>query len=169
MSTYTIKSIMPTGKESAQFGKEFYIQFNEMSDTPSFWFKKEPQVGGSLDLEQVNGKWKKVKKEWNPNQQSQSPATAQAGASKPAYKDNSDGMRQGMCFNNAAAYVNTLEFVNGALTNAEWAQLVFDYAQALYRLGDLNTPQEGSQQASAFDNTAQLFGGGEKVVQPRAN
>jgi len=56
-------------------------------------------------------------------------------------KDNSDGMRQGMCINNAANYVNSLEFPQ-ALTDREWASLVHSYATALYILGDLKEAEE---------------------------
>lgn len=58
------------------------------------------------------------------------------GSSKPAYKDNSDGQRQGMCFNNAANYVNIMH-KEGLLDAEAWASRVHTYANALYKLGDL--------------------------------
>lgn len=65
----------------------------------------------------------------------QAPGQTSFGASKPAYKDNSDGMRQGMCMNNAAAYVTAS--TKKELTGDEWATKVYDYANALYNKGDL--------------------------------
>lgn len=53
---------------------------------------------------------------------------------KLAYKDNSDGQRQGMCINNAANYVNANE---KDLTPVAWAEQVWRYANALYNFGDL--------------------------------
>jgi hypothetical protein len=55
---------------------------------------------------------------------------------KPAYKDNSDGQRQGMCFNNAANYVNSRKDSDN-YTAEQWAEWVHKYANALYKLGDL--------------------------------
>lgn len=161
MSTHTIKSIMPTGKSNDQFGREYYVQFDGIDDVPAFWFKKEPAVGDELDIERnEKGQWKKVKKPWNPNGQTAAAKTATpAAASKPAWKDNSDGMRQGMWINNAASYVNTLEFPK-ALTDAEWAQTVFSYASAGYRLGDLNVAPEASQDVTE-QSAAEVFGHGQ--------
>lgn len=50
--------------------------------------------------------------------------------------DRADGMRQGMCINNAANYVNALGISD--ISDKEWAKMVYDYAKALYVLGDLN-------------------------------
>jgi hypothetical protein len=149
---YTIKAVMPSGKVDPKFGQEFYVQFEEMNDSPALWFKSAPETGSQLDLEQVNGRWKKVKKEWN---QSHGAPTGQAAptAAKAPYKDNSDGMRQGMCINNAANYVNTLQFEK-ALTDREWASLIHSYAQALYQLGDLKS------EADVPENVADVFGPG---------
>lgn len=50
--------------------------------------------------------------------------------------DRGDGMRQGMCFNNAASYLQTS--IQGAVMEAsEWADMVYKYASALYAKGDL--------------------------------
>lgn len=147
----TVKSSMPTGKEDAKFGAEYYLQFNELPDTIPFWFKKQPESDQEMEIEQVNGKWKKVKKEWNPNQkqstsESTSPEQPRRGGT---YKDNSDGMRQGLCINNAAAFVNNQVFddsllKDGLLPAEVWAELVHGYATALYNKGDLNdeTPKK---------------------------
>lgn len=141
--TYTIQSVMKTGKSSPQFGAEYYVKFNEMDDTVALWFKNEPAVNTPVDLENVNGKWKKVKKEWNPQTKSQSSGPAETKTAPYARKDNSDGMRQGMSINNAANYVNSLSFEK-TLTDQEWALTVYAYASALYALGDLKAPEASS-------------------------
>ena len=173
MSTFTIKSVMPTGKTSQTYGTEFYVQFSEHEQPFPLWFKKEPEIGTTLEGEVVNGKFKKTKKEWKQNTDSNTTVSSPNGgttASRPAYKDNSDGMRQGMCINNAANYVNGLEF-DKALTDVEWATTVFSYANALYRLGDLTKAPEGSQEAPAenidqtpLESVQAVFGTGVKVV-----
>jgi hypothetical protein len=170
MSTFTVKSTMPTGKANEKFGQEFYVQFNESEQAFPLWFKSAPEVGKEIEGEITNGKFKKIKKEWKP--QDDAGSSSQGGGSQPRtpYKDNSDGMRQGMCFNNAANFVNSLVFEN-TLTDQEWADTVFAYAQALYRKGDLNVTPEGSQE-EANDPVAtvkEVFGGGTKLVTPRGN
>jgi hypothetical protein len=171
MSTFTVKSTMPTGKANEKFGKEFYVQFNETEQAFPLWFKEAPAVGKEIDGEISNGKFKKIRKEWNPNAAPEGDAKAPA-TTRPAYKDNSDGMRQGMCFNNAANFVNTLVFEK-TLTDREWADLTFAYAQALYLKGDLNVPVEGSQEEvvekDPVETVKEVFGGGTKLVTPRGN
>lgn len=169
MSTFTVKSTMPTGKANEKFGKEFYVQFNETEQAFPLWFKEAPAVGKEIDGEISNGKFKKIRKEWNPNAAPEGDAKAPAPARTP-YKDNSDGMRQGMCFNNAANFVNTLVFEK-TLTDREWADLTFAYAQALYLKGDLNVPVEGSQEEAKdpVETVKEVFGGGTKLVTPRGN
>lgn len=136
--TYTIKQVMPTGKDDPKFGKEYMVQFEEDSRTVKMSFKKDdPKPGDTEEGEIVDSKYGSYFKR---------------GQSKPAFvpgekkewKDNSDGMRQGMCFNNAANYVATFD-LPAALTDREWADLVFSYAQALYLKGDLTQTPEGSQ------------------------
>ena len=59
------------------------------------------------------------------------------------YKDNSDGMRQGMCFNNATLFVNMMVADEKSKPSPdEWAELVFAHAQALYMKGDLKAEQK---------------------------
>lgn len=168
MSTFTVKSTMATGKANEKFGKEFYVQFNEVEQAFPLWFKEAPAVGKEIEGEISNGKFKKIRKEWNPNQAPE--ASGDKPAPRPAYKDNSDGMRQGMCFNNAANFVNTLVFEK-TLTDREWADLTFAYAQALYLKGDLNVPVEGSQEEAKdpVETVKEVFGGGTKLVTPRGN
>lgn len=137
MAAYTVKAVMPTGKTSPTYGTQYHVQFNEVEGSFSMWFKTAPEVGKTIDGTIEGTKFKKEKKAWN---SSEGHGSKSPGGSSPArgrsYKDNSDGMRQGMCMNNAAAYINTLEFPK-ALTDKEWAELVHDYASALYQLGDL--------------------------------
>jgi len=164
---------MPTGKANKKFGKEFYVQFNETEQAFPLWFKEAPAVGKEIDGEITNGKFKKIRKEWKPQEDGgNSQSGGSPAPSRPVYKDNSDGMRQGMCFNNAANFVNTLVFEK-TLTDREWADLVFAYAQALYIKGDLNVPVEGSQEEAtekdAVATVKEVFGGGTKLVTPRGN
>jgi len=140
MPVYTVKAAMPTGKKSPTYGVEYYIQFEEDAGSYALWFKTEPKPGQEIDGNIDGSKFKKVKKEWKPD--------GKGGAVNPTEKkwtpvrkDNSDGQRQGMCLNNAANYVNTLEFKK-ALTDREWAELVHSYATALYVLGDLKPNEE---------------------------
>lgn len=148
MSTFTIKATMPTGKKSDTYGKEYFVQFNEMEDAPALWFAKEPTVGQEVDLEKNDkGQWKKVKKEWKPGPKSANGGSATPAVGRAAYKDNSDGMRQGMCFNNASLYLNTLYeagIYTKPLTTSEWAEAVYNFAQALYLTGDLKQQEEAS-------------------------
>ena len=162
MSTFTVKSVMPTGKNHATYGVEFYVQFNETEQAFPLWFKEAPEIGKTIDGEINGGKFKKIKKEYTPQAEA-APSTPGGPSSKPAWKDNSDGMRQGMCFNNAANYVATLEF-KSALTDVEWATTVFSYAQALYRRGDLTQAPEASQDVPT--TVAGVFGAGAEVVTP---
>lgn len=145
--TYTVKSTMPTGKTNEKFGSEYYVQFNETEQTFPLWFKTAPDIGKEIEGEIVEGKFKKVKKEWKPGE-GKSGSNSQNGGSQSRgqYKDNSDGMRQGMCFNNAANFVNNQVF-DKIPTAQEWADTVFGYAQALYRKGDLMQPAEDLQEA----------------------
>lgn len=152
---------MSTGKTHATYGTEFYVQFNEVEQAFPLWFKSAPEIGTAIDGEINGGKFKKIKKEYTSEATPSTPGSPSSSPAKPAYKDNSDGMRQGMCFNNAANYVATLEFKT-ALTDAEWATTVFAYAQALYLKGDLNKAPEGSQEVPA--TVAAVFGGGATVA-----
>ena len=66
MSTYTVKSVMPTGKNHATYGVEFYVQFEETEQAFPLWFKEAPDVGKTIDGEIKAGKFKKIKKEYTP-------------------------------------------------------------------------------------------------------
>lgn len=141
MEKYTIQTAIPTGKTHQMYGTEFHVKFAENEGTFKLWYKETPQEGkeqyGTID----GWKFKKASKDdlEASGVKSSSPATpavARAPYSKPAYKDNSDGMRQGMCFNNAAAYV--LAVSPEPLSPNEWAKAVNSYAQALYLVSELS-------------------------------
>lgn len=137
---YTIQTAIPTGKSDAMYGTEFHVKFAENEGTFKLWYKTPPTEGQVQEGDIDGWKFKKAKKEWNPTQSAESHGGASVGTptapkGKPAWRDNSDGMRQGMCFNNAANYVEAIS--PKELTPTEWAKAVKAYAQALYLLGDL--------------------------------
>lgn len=156
--TYTVKSVMPTGKEHATYGTEFYVQFNEIEQAYPLWFKKAPEAGTEVEGEVKDGKFKKAKKEWKPNENAGG-GSATKGAGRAPYRDNSDGQRQGMCINNAANYVNGLEFKKAALTDVEWAETVHSYATALYRLGDLKALESAENGSDDVSSVQAVFAG----------
>jgi hypothetical protein len=132
MEKYTIATAMPTGKTSPMFGTEYHVKFAENEGTFKLWYKTEPKQG--QEQEGTIDGWKFTKKKFDPNAQQVSSATT----SKPwaPKRDNSDGMRQGMCINNAANFVNALGVAE--MSDTDWAKMVHDYATALDRLGDLS-------------------------------
>lgn len=141
--TYTVQNVMPTGKSHATYGTEYYVKFVESEDTFTLWFKTVPKAGDKIDGTINGNKFTKKKKEFVSGQtKTGTPAKRTYGAIQA---DRGDGMRQGMCFNNAAQYVSDH---SSAIENPEvWAKTVFTYAKALYDLGDLN--QESEPQTSA--------------------
>lgn len=151
MTTYKVLDVKPTGKDDPKFGTEFWVKLDN-EDVAKLWFKNAPAVGTELDLEKTDKGYKKVKKEWKPSSEksssesSSSSSSSRSSATKPVYKDNSDGQRQGMCINNAANYVNGLDIRddNGnsiILKDQEWADTVYGYANALYNKGDLRVEE----------------------------
>lgn len=73
--------------------------------------------------------------------------SAPAGSQKHEYKDNSDGQRQGMCFNNAANYITASTPPERMLEADMWAKHVYNYANALYKLGDLGSSESTNPKA----------------------
>ena len=72
-------------------------------------------------------------------------------------KDNSDGMKQGMCFNNAAQYVASIS--PEPLSPNDWAKAVYAYAQSLYSMSDLNQPTTEEKDISQAPQTVKdIFG-----------
>lgn len=139
MEKYTIEKVSPTGKQSPMYGTEYHVKFVENEGHFKLWYKSAPTEGqvqeGTID----GWKFKKAKKEFNPDNQESTQETTSAPkptASRAPYKDNSDGMRQGMCFNNASQYV--LNVSPEPLAPAEWAKAVNAYAQALYLVSELS-------------------------------
>lgn len=141
MTQYKVVAVKPTGKDHDKFGVEFFVKLNN-DDVARLWFKNAPQEGDTLDLENSDKGYKKVKKEWNPSQSSSSSPSSSASSStqkgfKAPYKDNSLGMRIGMCINNAANYVNNLDIRDNDgnskfLAPEEWATTVASYAIELF-------------------------------------
>lgn len=139
MEKYTVQAAIPTGKSHPTFGTEYTVKFVENEGNFKLWYKEAPQEGkeqyGTID----GWKFKKASKQDLENSGISSPSATPAvghAPSKPAYRDNSDGMRQGMCFNNAAAYV--LAVSPEPLSPNEWAKAVNSYAQALYLVSELS-------------------------------
>lgn len=132
---YTVQTSMPSGKTHQQYGTEYVVKFVENEGTFKLWYKTQPEPGfvqeGTID----GWKFTKAKKEYTPPSGGAGSASAPAPYKKPAYKDNSDGMRQGMCINNAANFVNALAVPE--MDAVAWATMVHTYANELYALGDL--------------------------------
>lgn len=151
---YTITDVMPTGESHEMYGTEFHVKFAESEQPFKLWYKAAPAVGfvqeGTID----GSRFKKAKKDYT--RPAEKPMVAKS-IGKPAYKDNSDGQRQGMCINNAANYVAATELT---LDSNEWAAMTHTYARALYTLGDLGqaivTPQEKLN--TAVQNVKDVFG-----------
>lgn len=158
---YTVRQATATGKVDPKFGTEYIVHFNEDDREVKMSRQKPVEIGQEENGTIVNSKYGAYFKKdpFVPQPQTSSTeTTTQPTTGAPARnyvrKDNSDGMRQGMCINNAANYVNALEFPK-ALTDREWASLVHDYATALYILGDLKEPEE----AALAETVAGVFGG----------
>lgn len=146
MTTYKVLDVKPTGKDDPKFGTEFWVKLDN-EDVAKLWFKNAPAVGTELDLEKTDKGYKKVKKEWKPSSEksssesSSSSSSSRSSATKPVYKDNSLGMRIGMCINNAAQYVNSLDIQDKEglpkiLSPDEWADTVTSYALELFTRTD---------------------------------
>lgn len=77
---------------------------------------------------------------------------SQGGGSSAYSGERSDGMRQGMCINNAANFINAQNVAN-SMTPAEWAQMVYEFARALYSLGELTAANVPPAVSDAFNVT----------------
>jgi hypothetical protein len=151
---YTVRQATPTGKSDPTYGNEYIVHFNEDQREVKLSRKQPVDEGQEMFGTIVDGKYgayfKKDATQWNPSPSTNTTSQALTPNGvvtkpyvKPAYKDNSDGQRQGMCLNNAANFVNAL---GEAVEPSVWAKTVHTYASALYLLGDLN--QESSVQAA---------------------
>lgn len=139
---YTVRQATATGKVDEKYGAEYIVHFNEDDREVKMSRQKAIEVGqeenGTIMENKFGAYFKKdpynpdlsqganpVKKEWTPMK-----------------RDNSDGMRQGMCINNAANQVAAAQKVTGKVLGTDvWADVVFEYAQALYAKGDLKMPE----------------------------
>lgn len=147
---YTVKSWKPWENEAGLIrdphgNYKGTVTFEEDHSEPiDATFKNQPSVGdkkygtvGDYQTKAGNTRrgFKSVKK------LDVASPIAQSGA----YKDNSDGQRQGMCFNNATLFVNMMvEGEKSKPSPEEWAEIVFAHAQALYLKGDLRQPSEAT-------------------------
>lgn len=147
MASYTISTAQPTGEVHEVYGTAYYVKFAEDPETYTLWYKSAPAVGTVVEGVVVNGKFKKEKKPFM-NSQTNSGNYAPKKTFSAQQEDRADGMRQGMCINNAAAYLtaNSKEL----LPASDWAEKVHNYANALYAKGDLG--KETEQVQSLFDN-----------------
>lgn len=117
--------------EHPQYGQKYHVKFAEEAQSVEVSRKTEPVIGEVLDGTITNGRFKKTPKPYTPG----SPQQRYDG---PKRHDNSDGMRQGMCINNASEYVRSMtESTGKILEPAQWATVVHGYANELYKLGDL--------------------------------
>lgn len=154
--TYTISNVMPTGKDDPKYGTEFYVKFKESPDTFTLWYKTAPAEGTEVQGNIVDGKFKKYKAPYNGATESKTAYKKPYGA---VQADKNDGMRQGMCINNAATFVNTmLSKQDTPASPEEWADLVFTHAQALYDKGNLAPKPEGVEITDEVKNVKNVFG-----------
>lgn len=162
MSKYTVKQVKPTGKVDEKFGTEYHVQFNEDDRVVKVSRKTEVTVGQEFDGEIKDNSYGAYFKSAPRDFTATAGSAAPAGTRRAPFvrKDNSDGMRQGMCINNAANFVNALSFAD--MTADAWATMVYDYANALYAKGDLTgevADQAAEQQAEDFKKSVEdVFG-----------
>lgn len=135
MPKYTIKNSMPSGKNDPQWGPEYRFQLEEVTGDFKTNFKQEPQAGeaiyGTIETGKFGPWFKRGKKEDSPT--TSAPTKSEYSPENKAARE--DGMKQGMCINNAANYVKELGV--DIFEPSEWAVKVHSYASALYGLGDL--------------------------------
>lgn len=157
MQSYTVANVMPTGQTSPKFGDEYYVKFAESEETFKVWrTAKNKPVEGAVWEGTIEGD--KFKKAPFVSSHTESGATAKRtyGAIQA---DKGDGMRQGMCINNAANYVNATQ--GDKLEAEDWANMVHAFAQALYNKGNLTQTPEGVEVTDAVagvQNVKDVFG-----------
>lgn len=142
---YTVRQATATGKSDATYGDEYIVHFEGDAREVKL-SRKQPVVAGQVENGTiVDGKYGAYFKKdpFVPGQKATGAPAPSSVPSKPAYKDNSDGQRQGMCLNNAANFVAAQHPSDPnriPLNYTEWANEVHAYASALYALGDLTPP-----------------------------
>lgn len=134
VETYTVQNVMASGKKSPTYGDEYYVKFVESEQTFPLWFKKTPEAGAKIEGEINGSKFKKHKAAPT----DETPKNSQSNRGRY----DSDGQRQGMCINNAANYV--AEKSSSIEQPDIWAKTVWQYANALYLLGDLGKQPEAA-------------------------
>lgn len=164
MPKYTVRQATATGKTDPKFGIEYIVHFNEDDREVKLSRQKEVEVGQEENGSIVNSKYGAYFKKdpYVPPKETPTTGTTDTPVSKAPYRraDNSDGQRQGMCFNNAANYVNDRSGEEPVDFDT-WARTVFAYAQALYRLGNLDAPAPEASPVSVDDQiktVANIFG-----------
>lgn len=157
MAQHEITNVLKTGKQSPQFGDEYMVKFADHADAIKVWRKPKnaPTEGATWEGDIVDGKFVKPPYEGN--------KTEDKPAAKPFTRksDNSDGMRQGMCINNAANFVNGyLLKQDEAVSPDDWAEMVHAHANALYALGDLTSDKTpfNEQVTDPTANVKNIFG-----------
>lgn len=148
---YTISNIMPAGETHDMYGTKYLVKFAEEADTFELWFKKTPNEGDKIPGSIQDGRFKKDKPAFGSKPAYTGPQ--KSGFSPAERAKSADGQHQGMCYNNAAQYVNAK--ATNLLPPVEWADAVYKYAQALYAKGDLTTVTEPENQQSALDALSQ--------------
>lgn len=152
---YTVRQATATGKTDSKYGSEYIVHFNE-DDREVRLSKKDPVEAG----QEFNGEIKTnaygayfKKDPFVPG--AQTATSSSTGA--PKYQNNSDGQRQGMCINNAAAFVNSQ--ATDLVDPKTWAKTVHLYADELYKLGDLGIEKvEEVAIENAPQNVKDVFG-----------
>jgi hypothetical protein len=159
MPKYTVRQATPTGKSDPTYGTEYIVHFNE-DDREVRLSKKDAVVVGQEFNGTINSNKYGCYFKKDPFVPGQATAPAATTSPQPTakpsrtFKDNSDGMRQGMCINNAANYVNKILGVDEPLDAAAWAKAVHAHATALYRLGDLTQDPDVQNVKDVFDAAA---------------
>lgn len=128
MAKLTVQFLETKGQDPRGNYKN-YVKFTEEAETVYWATKTIPVVGdvveGTIEQGQYGPKFKRA---WNSDNL--------GGVAPRVDKSREDGMRQGMCFNNASQYV--LKASEGkTLSPEQWARAVYVYATALYALGDI--------------------------------
>lgn len=142
MSEFTITTSIETGKVDPEWGNEYIIKIAESSDSFKINSKTKPEDGSKIYGTIEQGKWGPwFKRGKNPNAKPYVNTKDSRGNEAPRsfgaqQADKSDGMRQGMCMNNAAAYVAAIS-EGKDLNPRQWSDAVYAYACALYSKGDL--------------------------------
>jgi hypothetical protein len=140
-----------SGRKLRKVWHQYHVKFNESEETFQLWFKKQPEQGQVIRGEIKDGKFTKEKKQWNGSSESGQPYKKPYGAVEA---DKADGQRQGMCFNNAAAQVASLQSIQGKVLAPDvWANAVHEYAQALYATGNLKAPETTEEGLPIIDVT----------------